>query len=297
MGIKMSRRLNAEGANAVEGRVVPDFGKSVWVVGMGLAGLSALVLSSWDPAHIAVAVALTALSLCCGHSVGLHRVVIHRAARLPRWLEYGLVWLAVVAGIGGPLSLVRHHELRDWAQRAQRESHPWLGHQQPFVKDLPQQVAWRIELAHPPEIVLEDALRRDPFYRLLEASWPLQNLPIALAAWIWGGWEALAWIVGMRVFLSVVMHQVVGWLAHNVGEQHEVASDASVQGFNLPVLGFLSFGEGWHNNHHAHPGSARLGLAVGEWDPGWWFVVALRGLGLAHDVVEARLEVPGRSAA
>ena len=88
-----SRKLNAAGANAVEGRVVPDFGKSLWVVGMGLASLAAVALSSWNPWHIGAAVALTGVSLCCGHSVGLHRIVIHGAARIPGWLERFLVWL------------------------------------------------------------------------------------------------------------------------------------------------------------------------------------------------------------
>jgi stearoyl-CoA desaturase (delta-9 desaturase) len=39
-------------------------------------------------------------------------------------------------------------------------------------------------------------------------------------------------------------------------------------------------GEAWHNNHHAFPGSARLGLDEGEIDPGWWVLVALEKLGL-----------------
>jgi len=46
----------------------------------------------------------------------------------------------------------------------------------------------------------------------------------------------------------------------------------------------LTMGECWHNNHHAFPGSARLGLRPGEWDPGWWALVALRRVGLVRAV-------------
>lgn len=42
-------------------------------------------------------------------------------------------------------------------------------------------------------------------------------------------------------------------------------------------------GECWHNNHHAYPESARLGLAEGEWDPGWWALRGMRCAGLAWD--------------
>jgi stearoyl-CoA desaturase (delta-9 desaturase) len=56
---------------------------------------------------------------------------------------------------------------------------------------------------------------------------------------------------------------------------------ASVQGFNVPFCSLITMGESWHNNHHAFPGSARLGIAPGQWDPGWWFLRLLEALGLA----------------
>ena len=60
-----------------------------------------------------------------------------------------------------------------------------------------------------------------------------------------------------------------------------VACNAAVQGRNIPLTSILTMGECWHNNHHAYPGSARLGLFAGEWDPGWWTLLAFRRLGLA----------------
>ena len=102
----------------------------------------------------------------------------------------------------------------------------------------------------------------------------------------------LFWVVCVRVLVSVVMHQVVGHLCHNhdYGYQHAHQLGASTQGFNNRALGMLSMGEGWHNNHHLFPNSARIGLARHEFDPGWWFICALRRVGLAFDVNEACLE-------
>jgi stearoyl-CoA desaturase (delta-9 desaturase) len=57
-----------------------------------------------------------------------------------------------------------------------------------------------------------------------------------------------------------------------------------VQGFNRLLLGAVSMGEGWHNNHHAFPRSARLGLRWWEFDLGWGFIALLRAVGLATDI-------------
>jgi fatty-acid desaturase len=57
-----------------------------------------------------------------------------------------------------------------------------------------------------------------------------------------------------------------------------------VQGYNVAVAGFISMGESWHNNHHAFPGSAKLGLFPGEVDPGWWLIKVFEALGLATKI-------------
>jgi stearoyl-CoA desaturase (delta-9 desaturase) len=69
-----------------------------------------------------------------------------------------------------------------------------------------------------------------------------------------------------------------------------VVDGAAVQGRNIPLTSLLTMGESWHNNHHAFPGSARLGLYAGEWDPGWWMLLVL--LGVEHPASAG----PGRTA-
>jgi stearoyl-CoA desaturase (delta-9 desaturase) len=92
------------------------------------------------------------------------------------------------------------------------------------------------------------------------------------------------WGVCARVSAGVVGHRVIGFLAHNRGVIVREVRGAAVQGRNVRLASLLTMGECWHNNHHAFPGSARLGLAVGEWDPGWWVVSGLRRVGLVWGI-------------
>jgi stearoyl-CoA desaturase (delta-9 desaturase) len=82
-----------------------------------------------------------------------------------------------------------------------------------------------------------------------------------------------------------VGHWLIGHFAHNKGRSHYEITNAAVQGRNIPFTSLLTMGESWHNNHHAFPGSARLGLFAGEWDPGWWLLMALKRCGLVWGIV------------
>jgi len=89
------------------------------------------------------------------------------------------------------------------------------------------------------------------------------------------------WGICVRVSVSLIGHWLVGYLAHNVGHRDWHLEGHAVQGFNVPFISLLTMGESWHNNHHAFPGSARLGLRTSQFDPGWWMLLGLRAVGLA----------------
>src|SRR5207237_437736 len=55
-------------------------------------------------------------------------------------------------------------------------------------------------------------------------------------------------------------------------------------GHNVPGISLLTMGEAWHNNHHAFPGSARLGIRTWQFDPGWWALVTMRAMGLVWNL-------------
>jgi len=87
-----------------------------------------------------------------------------------------------------------------------------------------------------------------------------------------------------EVAASVIGHWLVGFFAHNRGRRTWHIEGAGVQGYNVRHFGFVTMGEAWHNNHHAFPASARLGLNAGEMDPGWWVLQMLERLGLVWNL-------------
>lgn len=268
-------------ADPVAGRVRWDPVHSLWNGGMAAAALILGPLTVSLPA-LGVFIVTTGAALLLGHSVGFHRRLIHRSFETPIWLERILVWFGTVVGMSGPHWIIRTHDLRDWAQRNPR-CHPYLSHGSGMAQDAWWQLHCRLELDRPPAFDLGRA-GRDPFYRFLEATWMWQQFPIALLLFWAGGWSFVVWGVAVRVSASVHGHWLVGYLAHNRGPQHWIVDGAGVQAHDVPWAGFVTMGEAWHNNHHAFPGSARIGLYPGQSDLGFAFIRALEAVGLAWNV-------------
>ena len=112
----------------------------------------------------------------------------------------------------------------------------------------------------------------------------IQQIPIAALLYLIGGVPFVVWGVFVRVALTVHGHWLVGHLAHRRGPQSWHVRGAGVQAHDVPWAGLITMGEAWHKNHHAYPGSARIGLHPGQADPGYTFIRALERLGLASNV-------------
>lgn len=265
----------------VAGTVRWDPLHSFWNGGMLMTALLlGPLLFSWSA--FAVFLILTGGMLLLGHSVGFHRRLIHRSFECPRWLERVLVWIGTCVGMSGPFWMIRTHDLRDWAQR-QADCHDYLAHRRPMLVDAWWQMHCRLELAQPPAFDLGMA-GRDRFYRFLEASWMAQQIPIAVLLFLGGGWSWVVWGVCVRVSASVMGHWFVGHLAHRRGPQSWLVQGAGVQAHDVPWAAIPTMGEAWHNNHHAFPGSARIGLYPGQSDWGFVFIRMLERTGLAWDI-------------
>lgn len=268
--------------SSANGDVSADATKIAWVGSMMTLGSVGSALTVSVDA-VLLFLATTAITLCFGHSLGMHRRFIHRSYRCPKWMEYLFVHLGVLVGLAGPIGMLRTHDTRDWAQR-QPECHDYFSHAQVWYRDFYWQIFCSIKLENPPEIETESGISDNRVYHWMERTWMLQQLPwAALFYWI-GGWGWVCWGIGSRVSISIIGHWAIGHLAHNTGSRTWHVSDAAVQGYNIPWAALLTMGESWHNNHHAFPGSARLGLGKGQWDPGWWVLSALQRLGLVFDI-------------
>lgn len=270
-------------SNAVEGRVKWAPAKSLWLGGMTVVSLLvAPLFFSWGAC--AVFLATSAVTLCFGHSVGMHRRLIHRSFECPIWLEHFCIYLGTLVGMAGPLEMTRIHDYRDWAQR-QPACHDYFCHKRPFLQDAWWQLHCQLILKRPPIFRLEQVVQNDRFYALVEETWMLQQIPLALLLLQLGGVGWVIWGICVRVTVCVTGHWLIGHFAHRNGHQTWIVEGAAAQGYNVKMAGLISMGECWHNNHHAFPGSAKLGLLPGQVDPGWWVIRAFQTLGLAKKVV------------
>lgn len=285
---KVNSLTGLDRASPVTGKVVWDAPRSIW---NGTMLLGALFLGpiffTWDA--VLVFLATTAVTLCAGHSVGFHRRLIHRSFECPKWLERTLMWFGTLVGMGGPIWTIRLHDTRDWAQR-QPDCHWFLRHGKPLLIEGFCYLHFKVKLDRPPGFDPGPGIGDDPFYRFLERTWMLQQIPIALALFALGGWPWVVWGVFVRVTACTTMHWYISHKAHTTGPQDWVVDGAVIQAHNVPIMAVPTMGEAWHGNHHAFPSSARHGLYPGQIDLGWYFVCFLEKLGLAWNVkVPAKL--------
>lgn len=264
------------------GTIVWDKARSLW---NAFIFLSALILAplyfTWGA--LLVFLVLSAVTLCSGHSVGFHRRLIHRSFKCSKAVERILVYMGTIVGIGGPLWTIRTHDTRDWSQRQPR-CHDYLAHRQGLLKDAIYNLHCKLVLDRAPRFDPGPGIADDKFYVFLEKTWMLQQLPIAAVLYLCGGMPWLVWGVSVRVAACTTMHWFISYFAHTRGPQTWLVDGAGVQAHDVPVAAIPTFGESWHNNHHAFPASARHGLYRGQLDLGWHFVRLLERMGLAWDV-------------
>lgn len=279
-------RIDDRGACAISGKPVFDIPKAMWNGGMLVAAmLLAGLLFTWGA--FALFVVTTYASLLIGHSVGMHRLMIHRTYDCSKIVERALIYVGTLVGVAGPYGIIRVHDVRDWAQRQPR-CHEFFAHTKSLPMDLLWQLAFRFRFDRPPVLTIEPHFAQDPFYRFLDRSWRWHQLPLAALFYAIGGWPWVVWGVCVRVIVSNAGHWTITYFCHNPGIGRWRVLGASVQASNLRRMGLLTYGECWHNNHHAFPESARIGLEPGQVDPGWWVIALLERWSVARNVGRPR---------
>ncbi len=218
---------------------------------------------------------------CVGVSVGMHRGIIHGAFQMPGWFRAGVVYICCLAGMGGPSSFIRMHRERDYHQ--DRATCPSIfGYRLDPLRSYVQMVFCEYTGAPVPDhhpLPASDGWMRflDHVYLLAPApGWALLSLV--------GGWDAVWWGGLLPWALTQNLFWASNYLAHTRGYVTFPRPGHAEQGYNLRVLGALSFGEGFHNNHHQFPWSARMGLGARELDLGYATIRVLERLGIARDV-------------
>ena len=124
-------------------------------------------------------------------------------------------------------------------------------------------------------------LVKDPYYNFLERYAVVLQVMLGMALFVLGGWPMLAWAFFARLVVLYHCTWLVNSAAHATGYQTYRSNDRSM---NCWWVALLAFGEGWHNNHHAFPSSARHGLHWFEFDMTWLTIRVLRALRIARNV-------------
>jgi len=254
-----------------------------WVttIFMGLfhvLAIVALFFFTWK--GLFAAVVLYVVSINIGIGMCYHRLLTHRGYKVPRWLEYTLAVCGTLALEGGPIFWVGTHRVHH--QHSDHEGDPHTPNDGTFWAHM----GWIMsgQALHSATNILNryaPDLSRDGFYRWLSKyHWiPLTTVGLVLLAW--GGWPAVLWGIFLRVTLGLHATWLVNSATHLWGSRRFETRDESRNNWWVALL---TGGEGWHNNHHAHPVSARHGLKWYEFDPNYYGIWLLKKLGLARDV-------------
>ncbi|MGH9659060.1 MAG: acyl-CoA desaturase [Bryobacteraceae bacterium] len=258
----------------------------IFLIFFHIGAVAALFMFSW-PAFWAAA-AIYWIAICWGIGLGYHRLHTHRSYQTPRWLEYFLASCATLALEGGPIFWVATHRIHH--QKSDQDGDPHTPRDGGFWAHM----GWIVfgEAKHADTKMMSKYapdLGRDPFYRWLN-SWhwvPLVAVSLALLAV--GGLPMLLWGTCLRVVVGLHATWLVNSATHMWGSQRFATRDDSR---NSWWVALMTFGEGWHNNHHAHPTSARHGLEWYELDITWLHIRLLTAIGLARKVHVARVSTP-----
>jgi stearoyl-CoA desaturase (delta-9 desaturase) len=263
----------------------------------------------WD-SHLLVWQDLVVFAICyagigMGITVGFHRLLTHRSFRCSRWVRAGFAALGSAAAEGPVIDWVATHRKHHQFSDIEGDPHsPHVGHEGGFrgaLRGLAHaHIGWvfsDMEVADERRYAKD--LLADPLIKFVDRTFVLWvvlglalafGLGVALSGTVTGGLTALLWGGAGRIFLMHHATFSINSLCHFFGKQEYATSDESR---NLAWLAIPTWGEAWHNTHHAFPTSYRHGMGRRQIDLSAVFIDLLEKLGIVYDVVRidpARVE-------
>lgn len=249
----------------------------VVLVAIHIGALFAFVPSNFSWSVVGFAVFFHWVTGGLGITLGWHRMLTHRSFKTPKWLEYFLVFCGSLACEGGVIwwvGLHRNHHMNSDTELDQHNSRNgfWWSHMGWMIHEIPAEA--EIEK-------LTKDINTDPFYRFLDDYFFPMQIVFGVLLYFVGGWPLVVWGIFVRLVLVYHCTWFVNSATHKFGYKTYESDDQST---NCWWVALLTYGEGWHNNHHAFPQSARHGLQWWEIDTTWMMVSLLKTLGLADKV-------------
>jgi stearoyl-CoA desaturase (Delta-9 desaturase) len=240
---------------------------------LALAAIPFIEFTLWSIVALAIVTRIIGL----GVTAGFHRHLSHRSFKTSRWFQFLLAFAGTAAFQRGPLWWVIHHRLHHKHSDTHEDPHSpvvegfWHGH-----------VGWLFtqDLTTPDERIVRDLAK----YRelvWLDRLWVVPGLLLAGVCYAVLGWNGVVYGFCLSVVLVFQVTFAINSVGHLFGPRRFETGEGSR---NNMVLGYLAMGDGWHNNHHRAPYSARHGFAWYEFDATYQFIRLLALLRLAWDV-------------
>jgi sn-1 stearoyl-lipid 9-desaturase len=251
---------------------------TLFMIVFHIGAIAAFFMFTWKAFTLAVVLWWVSGSL--GIGICYHRLLTHRGFKTPKWVEYFLTVCGTLALEGGPIAWVATHRVHH--QNSDKEGDP----HSPRDGGLWAHMGWILTgramhnkakelLPYVPD------LRKDKFHVWISEWHWVPIVGLSLGTFLIGGWSCLLWGVFLRTVVGLHATWLVNSATHMWGSRRFLTNDTSRNSFWVAML---TFGEGWHNNHHAVPQAARHGFAWYEIDVNWYGICALRALGLARDI-------------
>lgn len=242
-----------------------------------IGALFALLPANFSWAAVGLAIFLHWVTGGLGITLGFHRLVTHRSFQAPKWLEYFFVFCGTLACQGGPIDWVGMHRLHHLHSDQVADPHDsnqgfWWSHMGWMLYEIP----CRDEVARYTKDIFDD-----PVYRFLQNFFIPIQVALGIVLYWFGGWSFVVWGIFVRMVAVFHCTWLVNSATHQFGYQSHDSGDRST---NCWWVALLTYGEGWHNNHHAFQHSARHGLKWWEVDMTWMTIQLLQTLGLAKKV-------------
>ncbi|MDH4065413.1 MAG: fatty acid desaturase [Acidobacteriota bacterium] len=239
----------------------------------------------WDWGAIAAMLLLWYISGSWGIGMGYHRLLTHRGYKTPKWVEYFLTICGTLALEGGPIFWVATHRIHH--QNSDHEGDPHSPREGTYWAHM----GWIMTgkaMHHDTQILKRYTpdLSKDPFHVALTNWHWVPQVVVGLILLAIGGLPYVLWGVFFRTVFGLHCTWAVNSATHLWGSRRFATRDDSTNNWWVAMF---TWGEGWHNNHHAHPVSARHGLAWYEIDVNYMGIKTLEALGLAWDVKVAKV--------
>ena len=265
---------------------------TLFMLAFHIGAVAALFFFTWK--GLIAAIVLYVLAINVGIGMCYHRLLTHRGYQTPKWVEYVMSICATMSLEGGPIFWVSTHRVHH--QLSDHEGHPhtpreggWWAHAGWILFGQALHAQTKVLSRYVPD------LSKDKFHVWLSKyHWlPItaSGVLLLVGGWIWGGWvngmAMVLWGVLLRVTLGLHATWLVNSATHLWGSRRFETRDDSR---NSWWVALLTGGEGWHNNHHAHPVSARHGLKWYEIDPNFYGIWLLSKIGLAKKIRVAKFD-------